>query len=92
MIIENTYEFEVDDVECPVDGQKIKYHVILETSEKILVEDILDFFENVKTHPIFQEDLARAACRHFGCDVEIKGLHNGVAIHSNYDLEVGIEI
>ncbi len=92
MITKNIYEFEVDDVECPVDGQKIRYHVVLTTSEKILVEDIFDFFETVKTHPIFQEDLTRAICRHFGCDVEITGIHSGVAIRSDYRLQEGIEI
>ena len=83
MKIKHVYDLTIKDVECPVDGEKIEYSVTLESNQKILVEDILEFFDTVKTHPVFQEDLVSATVSHFGCEVTIYGQHSGVSIRSN---------
>jgi len=83
MKTKHVYDLVVKDVECPVDGEKIEYEVTLESSQKILVEDILEFFDTIKTHPIFQEDLVSATVNHFGCEVIINGEHSGVSIWSS---------
>ena len=62
---------------CPVDNGSDKYWATLVTDGFIEVEKLLDFCEERKNKPIFQEDHAKDLCAAFGGIVTLIGHHRG---------------
>lgn len=87
MKFQNKYEMDVDGIICPVDGQSIKYSLVFKTTDKIEVEAILEWIEEQKSTPMFQEDFARKFAEYwFAPTLEdrltVIGVHSGVHITS----------
>ena len=87
MKFQNRYEMDVDGIICPVDGQSIKYNLVFTTGDKIEVEGILEWIEEQKSTPMFQEDFARKFAEYWFAPVErdhltVTGVHSGVHITS----------
>lgn len=76
----NTYRIEFF-AKCPGNGVRVKYHLAIETSELIMVEDILEFIEANTARPVYHEALADAIAGHF------PGLHTMTAHHHGVDIE-----
>ena len=87
MKFQNRYEMDVDGIICPVDGQSIKYNLVFKTGDKIEVEAILEWVEEQKSTPMFQEDFARKFAEYWFAPVRddhliVRGVHSGVHITS----------
>jgi len=63
---------------CPVNNLEIKYKLKIKTTKVILVEDLLEFVENLQSdyHEIFADRLAQK----FGGNQVLTGFHHGVYI------------
>ena len=67
---------------CPVDERRDSYEVDIDSKHTIQVEDILKYFEEVKTKKVFQEDHAKNLSKLFNADVMITGFHSGIRVSS----------
>ena len=72
---------------CPSDKQIIKYKAIIFTDKFQSVENINSYVSSLKNVKIYQEDLTRRLCNHFGGRnvlVVTYGTHQNVKIKCEY--------